>query len=549
MQRDYSRRLSNTGLMTRPETPLRARPAARRAAAISLTLALVAGFLSASVFAPDVSPASATMTVLCTGYDQCTKKGRSNFGYEAASDNLYWRMVGGHNCTNYVAYRLTTAGLANVRPWIGDGNAKAWGTLNDDLTDKTPVKGAVAWWAAGKDGAGSSGHVAYVEKVVSSTEIIVSEDNYGGNFYWKRITKSGGRWPTGFVHLKDSRTPALADYSATQVGQSVWTDSSKKTAVTSTAMRAGSSAWVELTYRNTGRKSWQSVALGTQGAPNRVSELAAGWKSTSRAAVQAESSVAPGKIATFGFRITIPADATAGERWFEHFAPIKGATWMLQSDAWVAFASDDRADLTAAPRPVISGTAKQNAKLTAKAGAWAPTGVVLSYQWKRNGVNISKATTASYTLDDKDVGTRITVAVSGKLTGYLPSLQTSASTAIVASEKSDRLKVGERLKSGYQIVSKNGKYEFIQMKDGDARIYNRLTDVPLWSNAVTGKYLRTWVSGTGKLVTATAASKVRWASHNTGSKKATKAVLRNDGVLVLYTKGGKKIWSSKTSGR
>ena len=520
-------------------------PATRATAAVSLTLALVAGF-----FTVGASPASASVAVICTGYDQCAKKHRTNYGYEAASDNLYWRMVGGHNCTNYVAYRLTRAGMTNLRPWIGDGNAKSWGTLNPDITDRTPVKGAVAWWGANKNGAGSSGHVAFVERVISSTEIIVSEDNYGGNFHWKRIKKSGSGWPTGFVHLKDSRTPALPDFSATQLTQSVWTDSSKKTSVTSTAMQPGAKAWVELTYRNTGRKSWQGVALGTQGAPNRVSALASGWTSTSRAAVQQEKVVKAGKVATFGFTVTIPADAVDGDRWFEHFAPVKGtSTWMLQSDAWVAFAADSRAAFTATPRPSISGTVKQGNVLTAKAGSWAPSSTALKYQWKRNGVAISRATDAEYTLDEKDVGTRITVSVTGKADGYAPSTQTSANSAVVKSSRPDRLKVGVRLKSGYQIVSKNGRYEFIQMKGGDARIYDRLSDTPLWSNAVEGKYLRTWLSGTGKLVTATASGKLKWVSHNKGKKKATKVVLRNDGVLVLYTKSGKPIWSSKTSNR
>ncbi len=52
------------------------------------------------------------------------------------------------------------------------------------------------------------GDVAYVERVVSPSEIYVSEDNWGGDFRWRKITRSGGRWPQGFIHLKDVAAPS-----------------------------------------------------------------------------------------------------------------------------------------------------------------------------------------------------------------------------------------------------------------------------------------------------------------------------------------------------
>ena len=62
---------------------------------------------------------------------------------------MYWRMYGGHNCTNYAAYRMVKAGLPNTRPWSGGGNATYWGTSMKSLTNATPRVGAVAWWKAG----------------------------------------------------------------------------------------------------------------------------------------------------------------------------------------------------------------------------------------------------------------------------------------------------------------------------------------------------------------------------------------------------------------
>ncbi len=73
---------------------------------------------------------------------------------------------------------------------------------------------AVAWWNTSFS---STGHVAYVEKVISPSEILVSEDNWGGDFRWRRVTLTGGRWPTGFIHLKDQGASAATTSRAWQV--------------------------------------------------------------------------------------------------------------------------------------------------------------------------------------------------------------------------------------------------------------------------------------------------------------------------------------------
>ena len=126
-----------------------------------------------------------------------------NGGYRQASSTMYWRMFAGHNCTNYVAYRLIQSGMPDVRPWQGSGNASNWGVAMASITDQVPTVGSIAWYRPNVTPAGSAGHVAYVEQVVSDTEIIVSEDYWGGDFYWRRITKTGGGWPSGFIHFND----------------------------------------------------------------------------------------------------------------------------------------------------------------------------------------------------------------------------------------------------------------------------------------------------------------------------------------------------------
>ena len=185
-------------------------PAAhRRGRAATVLLGVVAMLVAAVGLA---APArSSEWTVLCTGYDACAKAGYSNAGYKEHASTSYWSQSTGHNCTNYVAYRLVTNGLPNKRPIQLTGNAYRWGSAFASQTDDAPAVGSVAWWGTAFSG---TGHIAYVEKVVSANQILVSEDNWGGDFRWRSITRSGGLWPAGFIHLADQgpKVAAPADY-------------------------------------------------------------------------------------------------------------------------------------------------------------------------------------------------------------------------------------------------------------------------------------------------------------------------------------------------
>ena len=72
--------------------------------------------------------------------------------------------------------------------------------------------------------------------------------------------------------------------------------------------------------------------------------------------------------------------------------------------------------LSLTPTPTITGIARFGETLTAVPGTWDP-GVNLSYQWKRGGSSITNATLGSYSLTATDVGSVITVAVTGTKTG------------------------------------------------------------------------------------------------------------------------------------
>ncbi len=86
--------------------------------------------------------------------------------------------------------------------------------------------------------------------------------------------------------------------------------------------------------------------------------------------------------------------------------------------------------LTAAPTPTISGSPTEGATLSAKAGSWAPSPVTLSYQWMRGGKAISGATASTYRVTSGDVGSTITVVVTGSKTGYTPQSRTSLGVVI-----------------------------------------------------------------------------------------------------------------------
>lgn len=139
------------------------------------------------------------------------------FGY-SGQRAWYFPVDGnGHNCTNYIAVRLDARNISwlNGRSYKGkaifyghamyfDNNIKDSGAIRDGKASfqSTPRVGDVAQWEGGAAGAGSLGHVAYVEKVFSNGDIIVSESNWGGQGKIRKITKSSG-YPTRFIRLKN----------------------------------------------------------------------------------------------------------------------------------------------------------------------------------------------------------------------------------------------------------------------------------------------------------------------------------------------------------
>lgn len=86
--------------------------------------------------------------------------------------------------------------------------------------------------------------------------------------------------------------------------------------------------------------------------------------------------------------------------------------------------------LLATSVPTVSGIGRVGQTLTLDAGLWGPDPVALTYQWKRSGASISKATGASYKLTTSDAGKTITVTVTGVKSGYSTATTSSAGVPI-----------------------------------------------------------------------------------------------------------------------
>jgi surface antigen len=506
-----------------------------------MAVAVVLGVgLSVAVAAPAQAEVGAYSTVLCKGYSACASYGMTSHGYDGVNKKSYWRMYGGHNCTNYAAYLMVKAGHKNVRPWTNaTGNAAGWGVGLKSKTNTTPTVGSIAWWTGG------SGHVAYVEAVLSPTEIVISEDSWGGDFYWRIITKANGGWPKGFIHIKDSTgAGSVPDFRAKPTTTTVWLDSSKQTLATTTVMNPGRSYWVEQSYLNTGRTPWTGLELAALTAEGRDSTLAAnGWTSPTRAAVQKQALVPPGGTATFAFAVRIPDGLKDGTVVTEKFGPVFAgtATRMAHGVSAVKFTADKRQLFEVQPVPRISGMVAEDRVLTAVAGDWRTPSAAITYTWRRNGKAIT-ATGATYTLTPSDVGRSISVTATARAANYLSAAKTSVATGVVVSKHPNRMAAGVRLEKGDEIVSSNGKFSLQQRASGSLVLSNRLTGKDLWSNKRMGKGEYTMVTPEGSLATYTAKDVITWTTKTDG-RGIVEVGLTFDGKVRLITATGANVWS------
>lgn len=82
--------------------------------------------------------------------------------------------------------------------------------------------------------------------------------------------------------------------------------------------------------------------------------------------------------------------------------------------------------------PRISGTVKVGRILSARVSGWGPYGVRYYYRWRVNGSAVTGATRSTWRIPRSAKGKRVTVTVTGRLTGYGTVSRTSARTVRVA---------------------------------------------------------------------------------------------------------------------
>ncbi|OUE21021.1 hypothetical protein BFL36_11170 [Clavibacter michiganensis] len=86
----------------------------------------------------------------------------------------------------------------------------------------------------------------------------------------------------------------------------------------------------------------------------------------------------------------------------------------------------------AAPAPELSGTPAVGSTLTAATPEWTPVATTVAYAWSRDGVVVPGRTAATYVLSARDAGTRITVTVTGRADGLVPTARTSEPVSVAS---------------------------------------------------------------------------------------------------------------------
>ncbi len=164
----------------------------------------------------------------------------------------------------------------------------------------------------------------------------------GGNYReYFNLVAEGKAWmnPTGmFV----ASTVNAANYSWQPLGQTVFTDSTKTTALGWNAtLTHGQTAWIVMSVKNTGNVTWDKVSaplvhVGTWNPQDRNSLFCTNaWLSCNRAVGFSESSVPPGGTATFEFPVQAPVQPGNYNEYFNLVA--EGKAWMNPTGMFVHF--------------------------------------------------------------------------------------------------------------------------------------------------------------------------------------------------------------------
>jgi surface antigen len=220
-------RFGITGRITRRRQKLAAKLNKRNRRLLTmagLPLVAIVGSVPVIVGLLPARPATSLPSrTLCTGWDRCTHRGYPSYRYETRGWRSYWRMTGGDECTNYVAYvEATVYHVREPRYLLGNGGQwAAVAAAHGVLVNHTPSVGAVAEWDGGAFGIGAMGHVAVVEAVGPHDRyILISQQHISAernDYDWTKIkahypADEWQEWPSNFIHFHIPRRADVGYY-------------------------------------------------------------------------------------------------------------------------------------------------------------------------------------------------------------------------------------------------------------------------------------------------------------------------------------------------
>jgi surface antigen len=485
-----------------------------------LPAGVIAALLLSLLTLVSPAPTSATSTYLCTGYRPCARAGYSHAGYARANNQMYWRMYAGHNCTNYVAYRMIKNGMSASRPWSGSGMAYNWGVANSRITDQTPRVGAVAWWKRNTGGVGSSGHVAYVEKVISNRRIIVSEDSWGGDFDWRKIVKSGSGWPSGFIHFNDKDlvstslptvvgTPKVGarlratvggwqggptSYAFQWLANGVAIPGATAATYVPTAPQAGVTIAVRVTAKRSGFQSGTATSAASAPVAEGTFAVVPPTTVSGTPVVGQVLRAAPGAF--------VPAPEELAVQWRVDGEILSRSRTLTIDESLVgktitAVAVARRTGYVRATSPSapvgpvlvgavemtepydVSGRPRVGETVSITPGAFTPPDATVSYAWLRDGVAIPGATATSYVLQPGDAGRQVAARVSLTKPRYLPRVEVLPVGAMVRSVPTIKLRTAGKSRRAVVTVKVRGLGDnqpsgALKVKVGNRRVKTQL---------------------------------------------------------------------------
>lgn len=372
-------------------------------------------------------------------------------------------MYGGHNCTNYVAYRMVQAGIAQ-RPWSGSGNASNWGVALKQKVDNNPTIGSIAWWK-------KMNHVAYVEDVIDANTIVVSEDHSTGskNFNWRKVHRSGNSWPDGFIHLADEElTPLTAPQllGKAQVGVEIsatdpdWVHPAPQTTrfqwYADEVPIAGATAAMFTPPAALARKQLHVVVTGQRDKYRDGEARSASVRVVRGAFTQVSAPFVTG-TPRVGDEVSVevgqwsPTPRTVIIQWFADDQPLRGYTQPTITVPVIAVGKRLRAEVTinakgfkkhtvatAASEPVkrqrigltqatrLQGKPRVRKLLRATPGRVEPADATIAYRWLRDGKVIPGQRQPEYRLTPADARHHIAVRVIYRAPGYAKLVEETA---------------------------------------------------------------------------------------------------------------------------